>query len=56
MEDKYKKQRRFTEDQIRTMRAMKQEGMTLAKIARFFQVSVVSVYRIVNHINYAHVD
>lgn len=56
MEEKYKKQRRFTSDQIKIMRSMKKEGMTLEKIARFFQVSVVSVYRIVNHINYAHVD
>lgn len=49
------KQRRFTEDQIRLIRKMRREGKKLREIARFFQVSVVSVHKIVSFINYAHV-
>lgn len=49
------KQRRFTEDQIKLMRKMRAEGKKLREIAMFFQVSVVSIHRIVNHVNYGHV-
>lgn len=47
---------KLTEDDVRAIRRRREEGISFAKLAREFGISVMQAHRIVNRVRWAHID